>query len=81
MKAINNSIGYTITLKFFTDLLITGKSTRDERKALQNALTELIGEPNGYRWSKRLVSDKLQEAINKAGSRRPDKQPDDGSGT
>ena len=65
MKAINNSIGYTITLKFFTDLLITGKSTRDERKALQNALTELIGEPNGYRWSKRLVSDKLQEAINK----------------
>ena len=48
LSIVNNRFEYTLTLKFFLDILITGKPTRDEKKALQKAITELVGEPNGY---------------------------------
>ena len=63
IEAINNRSDYTLTLKFFADLMITGKATRDERKTLKMAIVELCGEPNGARWSRKTVSEKLQEAI------------------
>ena len=60
IEAINNKFESTITLKFFADILITGKPTRDERKTLHNAIVELVGEPNGYRWSRAVVKEQLE---------------------
>jgi len=62
-NAINQKTDYTITLKFFADLLIPGKPTRDERKSLGNALTELFGEPNSYKWSRKVIQEKLSDHI------------------
>ncbi len=63
LSAISNCFDSAITLKFFADLLITGKATREERKSLSSALTELFGEPNSYRWSRSKVQIKLTEMI------------------
>ncbi len=63
LSIINNRFEYTLTLKFFSDILITGKPTRDERKALQKAITELVGKPNGYRWSRKVVYERLASGI------------------
>ena len=63
LSIFNNRFEYTLTLKFFLDILITGKPTRDEKKALQKALTELVGEPNGYRWSRKVVYERLASGI------------------
>lgn len=64
MESILNNSGYTVTVKFFCDLMFKGKPTREERNTVKSALTKLIGEPNGYRWNKREVEEKLQEKIN-----------------
>lgn len=63
LSAISNCFDSAITLKFFADLLITGKATREERKSLSSSLTELFGEPNSYRWSRSKVQIKLTEMI------------------
>ena len=63
MQAIKNTTNYTITLKFFSDLMIVGKPTRDERKFLKKALEEVIGEPNGYRWNRLKVEERLTRKI------------------
>jgi len=63
LNSITANPGYTVTLKFFADLLITGKSTRDERKMLQTALIQIIGEPNGYRWNRADAENRLKAAI------------------
>lgn len=53
IEAVKNANGYTITLKFFGDLLIKEKHSSDSREALRKALINIIGESNGYRWSKK----------------------------
>ncbi len=63
LQAIKNTTNYTITLKFFSDLMIVGKPTRDERKFLKKALEEVIGEPNGYRWNRLEVEERLTRKI------------------
>ena len=63
LQAIKNTTSYTITLKFFSDLMIVGKPTRDERKFLKKALEEVIGEPNGYRWNRLDVEERLSNKI------------------
>jgi hypothetical protein len=63
LQAIKNTTNYTITLKFFSDLMIVGKPTRDERKFLKKALEEVIGEPNGYRWNRLEVEEQLTRKI------------------
>ena len=63
LQAISNTSNYTITLKFFSDLMIVGKPTRDERKLLKKALEEVIGEPNGYRWNRLEVEERLTRKI------------------
>lgn len=63
LQAIRNTSNYTITLKFFSDLMIVGKPTRDERKLLKKALEEVIGEPNGYRWNRLDVEERLSNKI------------------
>ena len=63
LQAIKNTTNYTITLKFFSDLMIVGKPTRDERKFLKKALEEVIGEPNGYRWNRLEVEERLTSKI------------------
>ena len=63
LQAIKNTTNYTITLKFFSDLMIVGKPTRDERKFLKKALEEVIGEPNGYRWNRLEVEERLENKI------------------
>ena len=63
LQAIKNNSNYTITLKFFSDIMIIGKPTRDERKYLKKALMELIGEPNGYRWNRLEVEERLENKI------------------
>ena len=59
--AINNKPDYSLTLKFFEDILIKGKSTRDERNVIQKALIELFGEPKYYKWSRVNVVDVINE--------------------
>jgi len=63
LQAIRNNPNYTITLKFFSDLMIVGKPTRDEKNSLKKALIELIGEPNGYRWNRLEVEERLTRKI------------------
>ena len=60
LNSVHNRFEYTLTLKFFSDMLIVGKPTRDEKKALQMAITEVVGEPNGYRWSRKVVYERLR---------------------
>jgi hypothetical protein len=48
-------------LKFFEDILIKGKSTRDERNVIQKALIELFGEPKYYKWARLKVVDVINE--------------------
>ena len=38
LQSIKSTTDYTITLKFFSDLMIIGKPTREERKSLKKAL-------------------------------------------
>lgn len=63
LQAVKNTTDYTITLKFFSDIMIVGKPTRDERKSLKKALEEVIGEPNGYRWNRIEVEERLSNKI------------------
>jgi hypothetical protein len=63
LQAIKNNSNYTITLKFFSDIMIIGKPTREERKSLKKALEEVIGEPNGYRWNRLEVEERLSNKI------------------
>ena len=63
LQAIKNNTNYTITLKFFSDMMIIGKPTRDEKNSLKKALMELIGEPNGYRWNRLEVEERLENKI------------------
>ena len=63
LQSIKSTTDYTITLKFFSDLMIVGKPTREERKSLKKALEELIGEPNGYRWNRLEVEERLSNKI------------------
>src|SRR5678816_4881254 len=51
LNTIKNLTGYSLTLKSFEDLLVRGKTTRDERKNLSLALESLIGKSKGYRLS------------------------------
>ena len=50
-------------MRFFEDLLIRGKVTRDEKTTLKNAVNELFGESKDYRWSKKAVLDELEMLI------------------
>ena len=43
--------------------MIVGKPTREERKSLKKALGEVICEPNGYRWNRLEVEDRLTNKI------------------
>ena len=63
LQSIKSTTDYTITLKFFSDLMIVGKPTREERKSLKKALEEVIGEPNGYRWNRLEVEERLSNKI------------------
>lgn len=63
LNTIKNLNGYSLTLKSFEDLLVRGKTTRDERKNLSLALESLIGKSKGYRWSKIQAIEMLEEKI------------------
>jgi len=57
----------SLTMRFFEDLLIRGKVTRDEKTTLKNAVNELFGESKDYRWSKKVVLEELLILIEKDG--------------
>ena len=63
LNTIKNLTGYSLTLKSFEDLLVRGKTTRDERKNLSLALESLIGKSKGYRWSKIQAIEMLEAKI------------------
>jgi predicted RNase H-like nuclease len=63
INTLRNSQEYSLTMRFFEDLLIRGKVTRDEKTTLKNAVNELFGEPRKYRWSKKAVLDELEMLI------------------
>ena len=63
LQSVKNTTDYTITLKFFSDLMIVGKPTREEKNSLKKALMELVGEPNGYRWNRLEVEERLTNKI------------------
>lgn len=63
LQSVKNTTDYTITLKFFSDLMIVGKPTREEKNSLKKALMELVGEPNGYRWNRLEVEERLMNKI------------------
>ncbi len=63
VHVIHETGGYNLTASFFEKLFIVGKPTRDERKALNDALVELFGESKGYRWSAKNVRDTLTNLI------------------
>lgn len=63
LRAIESRSDFHLTLRFFEDILIVGKTTRDERTALKKALVELFGKSNrtdGWRWSKSQLLEKLK---------------------
>ena len=63
INTLRNSQEYSLTMRFFEDLLIRGKVTRDEKTTLKNAVNELFGESKDYRWSKKAVLDELEMLI------------------
>lgn len=65
LRMIREHQNYSLTLKFFVDILITGKPTREEKDNLKLALTEIIGDTDngGFRWSRRRTIDTLEEKI------------------
>lgn len=52
INSLRNMEGYSLTLKTFEDLIIRGKTTREERRNLGLAIESIVGKPKGYRWSK-----------------------------
>lgn len=64
LQAVISASSTTLSQKFFIDLLVTGKATRAERDTIKKAITDIAGEPNRSRWSRKVVEDKLQEFIN-----------------
>ncbi len=64
LQAVISTTNTTLSQKFFIDLLVTGKATRAERDTIKKAITDIAGEPNRSRWSRKVVEDKLQEFIN-----------------
>ena len=56
---ILNCPDYTVTLKFFSDMITDRPMFAKRRKALNEVVTSLFGEPNSYRWSTR----RLREVI------------------
>ncbi len=64
LQAVISTSNTTLSQKFFIDLLVTGKATRAERDTIKKAITDIAGEPNRSRWSRKVVEDKLQEFIN-----------------
>lgn len=65
LLAVRNTFDYSLTLQFFLNIIIRGKATRDEKKALQAAIEELVGKPKGYRWSRKLILETLEKKTEK----------------
>lgn len=65
LQSLRNRQDYSITAKFFEDILIRGKSTSGERETLKKALIELFGEPKYYKWSKKEMLSELEMLISR----------------
>jgi len=63
VNSLRNLEGYSLTLKSFEDLIIRGKTTREERRNLGLAIEEIVGKPKGYRWSKIQALEAIDEKI------------------
>lgn len=63
INSLRNLEGYSLTLKSFEDLIIRGKTTRDERRNLGLAIEDIVGKPKGYRWSKIQALEAIDEKI------------------
>lgn len=63
INSLRNLEGYSLTLKSFEDLIIRGKTTRDERRNLGLAIESIVGKPKGYRWSKIQALEAIDEKI------------------
>lgn len=65
LQSLRNRQDYSITAKFFEDILIRGKSTSGERETLKKALIEIFGEQKYYKWSKKEMLSELEMLISK----------------
>ena len=58
-EAIMNQNSYSVTLKFFEDIIRGNGVVTVNRKVLREVIVDLFGEPNKYRWSTK----RLREVI------------------
>ena len=63
INVLKNMTGYKLSLKKLSDMLITGKSTRDERNVIKYAIIEMCGEPNGFSWNRLNLIKSIEDHI------------------